>query len=49
MQVRLYLNKKSSNTTEFRGNFTVGVPFDDSLIVSSFKKYDNMLACNGTV
>ncbi|XP_060871961.1 uncharacterized protein LOC132946138 [Metopolophium dirhodum] len=32
MQVRLYLNKKSSNITEFRGNFTVGVPFDDSLI-----------------
>ncbi|XP_060872089.1 uncharacterized protein LOC132946224 [Metopolophium dirhodum] len=33
MQVHLYLNKKSSNITELRGNFTVGgVIFDDSLV-----------------
>lgn len=32
------MNKKSSNITELRGNFTVGVTIDDSLIVSEYKK-----------
>ncbi|XP_022167375.1 uncharacterized protein LOC111031650 [Myzus persicae] len=32
-QVNLYLNKKSSNVTEFRGNFSLGIPMDDSLIL----------------
>ncbi|XP_026807484.1 uncharacterized protein LOC113550072 [Rhopalosiphum maidis] len=32
IKINLYLNKKSSTITEFKGNFTLGVPFDDSLI-----------------
>ncbi|XP_060849687.1 uncharacterized protein LOC132928810 [Rhopalosiphum padi] len=34
IKMKLYLNKKSSTITEFKGNFTLGVPFDDSLILS---------------
>ncbi|XP_027851461.2 uncharacterized protein LOC114130649 [Aphis gossypii] len=32
LKANLYLSKKSSNTTEIRGNFTFEIPFDDSLI-----------------
>ncbi|KAE9525911.1 hypothetical protein AGLY_013960 [Aphis glycines] len=33
LKFNIYLNKKSSNTTEVRGNLTSELPFDDSLIV----------------
>jgi len=36
LKLNTYMNKKSSNITELRGNFTFEIPFDDSLIVSSF-------------
>ncbi|XP_060852637.1 uncharacterized protein LOC132930665 [Rhopalosiphum padi] len=32
-KVNLYLSKKSSNITEIRGNLTLEIPFDDSLVL----------------
>ncbi|XP_050060194.1 uncharacterized protein LOC114130653 isoform X2 [Aphis gossypii] len=32
LKFNIYSSKKTSNTTEIRGNFTFGIPFDDSLI-----------------
>jgi len=34
-----YLSKKSANTTEVKGNFTLLFPLDDSLDVSFFYKF----------
>jgi len=33
----IYLSKRSSNTTEMRGNFTLKTQFDDSYVVSILK------------
>ncbi|KAF0709455.1 Uncharacterized protein FWK35_00035289 [Aphis craccivora] len=33
LKLNTYMNKKSSNITELRGNFTFEIPFDDSLIL----------------
>jgi len=36
LKLNEYLSKKSTNTTEIKGNLTFEIPFDDSLIVSVF-------------
>lgn len=33
-----YLSKKSSKITEIKGNWTLKIPFDDSLVVSVLNK-----------
>lgn len=43
IKLNFYLNKNSINSSEVKGNITLLVPFDDSLSVSHFVEFLNII------